>query len=231
MGIGVSPTVIASIWIIPPLCGATLQPLFGILSDASKENLGRREPLVLLGGFGLLGALILQAWSSTIANGLNGSCQGAWPACRISIIAVVMLYASAQAVQIATRAKMVDLCPASQQLRLNALASRLISLTSVLYYILSYGLPPLITVELHMQELALISAIIIVVTISAACTEGYRAPLPLSTSQAVPSKATLRRSSYIQRAKGSITTRMTKILAVQFLSSFAWFPYLFFISR
>ncbi|KAK5632498.1 hypothetical protein RRF57_008212 [Xylaria bambusicola] len=225
MSIGISPTVIASIWIIPPLCGATFQPLFGILSDALKVKLGRREPLLLLGGLGLLCALIIQAWSSTIANGLDGSCQGAWPACWIkvfvAILAVVMLYASAQAVQVATRAKMVDMCPASQQLRVNTLASRLISLTSVLYYILSYGLPPLMTVELRMQELALISAIIIVGTISIANVEGWESP-PYSTSRAFSPRAPLGEGSYIQRVKDSVTARMFKILAVQFLSSFSW---------
>ncbi|KAI0517350.1 major facilitator superfamily domain-containing protein [Xylaria bambusicola] len=234
MSIGISPTVIASIWIIPPLCGATFQPLFGILSDALKAKLGRREPLLLLGGLGLLCALIIQAWSSTIANGLDGSCQGAWPACWtkvfVAIFAVVMLYASAQAVQVATRTKMVDMCPASQQLKLNTLASRLISLTSVLYYILSYGLPPLATVELRMQELALISVIISVGTISIASVEGWES-LPHSPPKACSSMATPGEGSYIQRVKDSVTTRMFKILAVQFLSSFAWFPYLFFISR
>ncbi|KAI1364324.1 hypothetical protein F5Y08DRAFT_217201 [Xylaria arbuscula] len=235
IGIGISPIVIASIWIIPPLCGATLQPLFGILSDASRGALGRREPFMLLGGLGLLGALMLQAWNSTVADSLDASCPGAWPACWtkvfVSVFAVIMLYASAQAVQVATRARMVDACPASQQLRLNTLGSRLISLTSVLYYILSYGLPSLMTIELRMQELALISAIIIVVTISVACTEGYRAISPLSASRAFPSKPTRGRGTYIQQVKESVSTRMTKILVVQFLSSFAWFPYLFFISR
>ncbi len=114
MEIGISPTVIASVWIIPPVCGATLQPLFGILSDTLKEKVGRREPFVLVGGIGLLCALLIQAWSSTIANSFDSSCEGTWPACRIkifvSVLTVVVLYASAQAVQIGTRAKMLEEC-------------------------------------------------------------------------------------------------------------------------
>ncbi|RYC64821.1 hypothetical protein CHU98_g1392 [Xylaria longipes] len=172
--IGISPTVIASVWIIPPLCGATLQPLFGIWSDILKEKVGRRELFVLLGGIGLICALLIQAWNSTITIVLDGSCGGTRPACRakifVSVFAVVVLYASAQAVQVGTRVKMVDECHLTQQLDVNTWASRVISLTSVLYYILSYGLPPLTTVELRMQELALISAIIIVGAISTACT-------------------------------------------------------------
>ncbi|KAI0905953.1 hypothetical protein F4823DRAFT_109353 [Ustulina deusta] len=235
MDIGISPTVIASVWIIPPVCGATLQPLFGILSDTLKEKVGRREPFVLLGGIGLLCALLIQAWSSTIANNFDGSCEGTWPACRIkifvSVLTVVVLYASAQAVQIGTRAKMVEECRVTQQLDLNAWASRVISLTSVLYYILSYGLPPLRTIELRMQELALISSIIIVVAISIPCVASFQTPPHCSASQALPTKNRLKHMSYIQQLKETVTTRMIKILAVQFLSSFAWFPYLFYISR
>ncbi|KAI8948265.1 hypothetical protein F4801DRAFT_557755 [Xylaria longipes] len=126
---------------------------------------------------------------------------------------------------------MVDECHLTQQLDVNTWASRVISLTSVLYYILSYGLPPLTTVELRMQELALISAIIIVGAISTACMAGFQAPPPCPASRALPTKNSLRHKSYIQQLKETVTTRMTKILAVQFLSSFAWFPYLFYISR
>ncbi|KAI0431330.1 hypothetical protein F5Y09DRAFT_355007 [Xylaria sp. FL1042] len=235
LGIGIRPAVIAFVWIIPPLCGATLQPFFGILSDTLKEKVGRREPIVLLGGVGLLFALLTQAWNSTIANGLDSSCIGTWPACNtkifVCILAVVLLYASAQAVQVGTRAKMVDECHVTQQLDVNTWASRVISLTSVLYYVLSYGLPPLRTIELHMQELALISAIIIIGTISIACVAGFHAPASYSAPQALPTRSLPRHESYIQKLKETVTTRMAKILVVQFLTSFAWFPYLFYISR
>ncbi|KAI1752009.1 major facilitator superfamily domain-containing protein [Xylaria castorea] len=235
LDIGISPTVIASVWIIPPLCGATLQPLFGMLSDKLKVKVGRREPFVLLGGIGLLCALLTQAWSPEIANSLDGTCEGTRPACRtkifVSVFAVVVLYASAQAVQVGTRAKMIDECHVNQQLDVNTWASRVISLTSVLYYILSYGLPPLSTVELRMQELALISVIIIVGTISIAGVAGFQAPTPYPASRTLLRKNPLRHKSYIQQLKETITARMIKILAVQFLSSFAWFPYLFYISR
>ncbi|KAI0449779.1 major facilitator superfamily domain-containing protein [Xylaria acuta] len=235
LDIGISPTVIASVWIIPPLCGATLQPVFGILSDRLKEKVGRREPFVLVGGIGLLCALLTQAWSSTIADNLDGSCEGTWPACRtkvfVNVFAVVVLYASAQSVQAGTRAKMIDECHVTQQLDVNAWASRVISLTSVLYYVLSYGLTPLRTIELRMQELALISGIIIVGAISIACVTGFQTPPPYPASRALTTKNPLRNKSYVQQLKETVTTRMTKILAVQFLSSFAWFPYLFYISR
>ncbi|TRX97994.1 hypothetical protein FHL15_001204 [Xylaria flabelliformis] len=229
------PTVIASVWIIPPLCGATLQPLFGILSDRLKFKVGRREPFVLLGGVGLLCALLTQAWSPEIANILDGTCKETRLACTtkifVSVFAVVVLYASAQAVQVGTRAKMIDECHVTQQLDVNTWASRVISLTSVLYYVLSYGLPPLNTVELRMQELALISVIIIVGTISIAGVAGFQAPPSYSASRALPRNNPLRHGSYVQQLKETVTARMTKILGVQFLSSFAWFPYLFYISR
>ncbi|KAI0855376.1 major facilitator superfamily domain-containing protein [Xylaria cubensis] len=235
LDIGISPTVIASVWIIPPLCGATLQPIFGILSDRLKFKVGRREPFVLLGGVGLLCALLTQAWSPEIANILDGACKETRLACTtkilVSVFAVVVLYASAQAVQVGTRAKMIDECHVTQQLDVNTWASRVISLTSVLYYILSYGLPPLNTVELRMQELALISVIIIVGTISVAGVAGFQAPPSYSASWALPRNNPLRHGSYVQQLKETVTTRMTKILGVQLLSSFAWFPYLFYISR
>lgn len=119
----------------------------------------------------------------------------------------------------------------SRQLDANAWASRVVSLTSVLYYILSYGLPPLGTIELRMQELALISSIIIVVAISIPCVASFQTPPHYSTSRALPTKNRIKHMSYIQQLKETVTTRMIKILAVQFLSSFAWFPYLFYISR
>ncbi|KAI0799935.1 hypothetical protein GGR55DRAFT_473847 [Xylaria sp. FL0064] len=235
LSIGIRPAVIAFVWVIPPLCGATLQPFFGILSDSLKEKVGRREPIVLLGGVGLLLALLTQAWTTAIANGLDSSCEGTWPACSarifVCILAVVLLYASAQAVQVGTRAKMVDECHVTQQLDVNTWASRVISLTSVLYYILSYGLPPLRTIELHMQELALISIIIIIGTVSIVSVAGFQAPASYSASRRLPRKSSSRHKSYLQELKDIITTRMAKILAVQFLTSFAWFPYLFYISR
>ncbi|KAI1176850.1 hypothetical protein F4777DRAFT_544561 [Nemania sp. FL0916] len=235
LGIGISPALIASVWIIPPLCGAVLQPLFGILSDALRTRVGRREPLVLLGAVGLLCALLVQAWGPAIANSLDASCDGSWPACPakiiVSIFAVVLLYTSAQAVQVATRAKMVDECHVGQQLDVNTWASRVISLTSVFYYILSYGLQPLRGIELRMKELALISAILVVATVTIACAAGFQAPPAYRAPRTLPAKHLLERVSYYQQVKETVTTRMSKILVVQFLSSFAWFPYLFYISR
>ncbi|KAI1264371.1 major facilitator superfamily domain-containing protein [Xylariaceae sp. FL1019] len=235
LNIGVSPAVIASVWIIPPLCGASLQPLFGILSDKWMARVGRREPFILLGGIGLVLALLLQAWSSAIAATLDTSCAGSGPACLakvvMSVFAIILLYTAAQAVQVGARAKMIDSCNVSQQLTVNTWASRVISLTSVFYYTLSYTLPALRTAELRMQELALISVIIIVVTISLASVVGLQLPPIRAESKAFPTKDPYRHTTVLQQAREVMTVRMAKILAVLGLASFAWFPYLFYISR
>ncbi|KAI0164042.1 major facilitator superfamily domain-containing protein [Xylariaceae sp. FL1272] len=235
LNIGISPAVIASVWIIPPLCGAIFQPLFGILSDALMSKVGRREPLILLGGIGLIVALVTQAWSTTIATILDSSCTVYGPACLakvvVSVFAVVLLYASAQAVQVGARAKMIDSCSVAQQLTVNTWASRVISLTSVFYYMLSYGLPSLRSVELRMQELASISVLAIIATIGMASIIGFQQPALHSASSGFSAKSLYKHKSYLQQLKEIVTVPMAKILAIQSLASFAWFPYLFYISR
>ncbi|OTA98015.1 hypothetical protein M426DRAFT_326316 [Hypoxylon sp. CI-4A] len=235
LDIGISPAVIASVWVIPPACGVVIQPLFGVLSDILKGRGGRREPLVIAGGAGLIFSLLSLAWISRLVNAFDEACGTSWITCRpkqvISVLAIVLLNVSAQAVQVGTRARMIDDCPRTQQLDINTWASRVIGLANVLSYILSYGLSSKGTTEARTQELALIYSMIIAGTISIAVLASSQPPNSYSVIR--PSQIWNRPGfvHYVRQLKGIFTARIVKILALQFLSWFAWFPYQFYISR
>lgn len=66
--LGLAKSQTSLVWIAPPLSGLIVQPVIGVLSDASQSRWGRRRPFMLL--FSLLVALFLVvlAWASEIVG-------------------------------------------------------------------------------------------------------------------------------------------------------------------
>lgn len=56
-----------------------MQPLIGALSDRCQSRLGRRRPFILIGGFGVLFALISIGWTMELVLYFGGPPSAAKP--------------------------------------------------------------------------------------------------------------------------------------------------------
>lgn len=66
LALDISPTVVGIIWLLPPTCGALLQPYFGFLSDCFSR-FGKREPFIIGCGIYLSVSLFIFAWTIEVS--------------------------------------------------------------------------------------------------------------------------------------------------------------------
>ena len=247
--IGVSPTVISLIWLVPPLCGSLLQPCFGAWSDATTLSFGKRRPFIAGGGFGLALSLLGFAWSEDIAGVLfSGRCSAATAmadegavgdqtSCLgVQIIATLFLIAinvCIQPLQNGLRALLVDNCPAEQQTQGNAWGSRVAHVSNCILYVFAYVDLPKRVPWLggsQLKGLSSITTVTLGVTIGATC---------LIVGEKRPERrkglfGERRRPSILAqaaRAFRSLSRYLRQIFAVQFICWFAWFPFMVYITE
>jgi Na+/melibiose symporter-like transporter len=74
--LGLTPELIALVWLAGPLSGLIIQPLVGAISDKSTYRLGRRRPFIIVGGFLVCLSMVSIAYSKEWAKiilGVNNS--------------------------------------------------------------------------------------------------------------------------------------------------------------
>jgi hypothetical protein len=70
--LGLTPELIALVWLAGPLSGLIIQPLIGAISDKCTHRLGRRRPFIIGGGFLVCLSMAGIAYSKEWANVLFG---------------------------------------------------------------------------------------------------------------------------------------------------------------
>ena len=239
-----SPTTVSMIWLLPPTCGALLQPCFGLWSDNSLSRFGKRKPFIVGGGLCLSISLFTFAWSvelSYYSSRLMGStsCSESGHICVMAkvlvIFSVLAINVSAQAIQAGARAIFVDLCPSHLQSEVNAWASRICNIASILLYLAtSLNLPrwmPFLG-DTQLKGLAAIASLILIITISITC-------LGVSESSSAHKNGRDGRCSIgplyllnqLSRLLRDMPVQLGNINRVQFFSWFAWYPYIVYISK
>ena len=69
LGLGISKSLLAFVWIAGPLSGTLVQPYVVIKSDRSRSRWGKRRPFIVWGAFATIIALICLAWAKEIVAG------------------------------------------------------------------------------------------------------------------------------------------------------------------
>ena len=69
LGLGMSKSLLAIVWIAGPLSGTLVQPYVGILSDNCRSPWGKRIPFMLGGAGATIVSLMALAWTREIVGG------------------------------------------------------------------------------------------------------------------------------------------------------------------
>ncbi|KAL3291012.1 MFS general substrate transporter, partial [Colletotrichum asianum] len=218
--LGISQIAATLAWLIPPLCGSFVQPLFGRWSD----DCGRRKPFIVTGSLGIVIALLGYAWSPNLADLLSRVSEGKLSSTVLSQSLVVCFFlclnVAIQPVQSGLRALMVDKCAASQQAEMTAWASRINFVASMASYLAAAsdlaGESPVSTKQL--QALVNLSIVVIVISVGVTCCVVSENSL----TRPDPPEAT----EGISKTWKMLSPRLFRIYLVQFFSWFAWFPVL-----
>lgn len=229
--LGVSQSASTLIWLVPPACGAFLQPLFGRWSDTCRS----RKPFVVFGGLGIVIALVGYAWSPELAALISGpgesqaaaSAAAARLAQLSALFFFVALNVSVQPVQSGLRALVVDKCHASQQIEANAWASRINHIAGMISYLAAAsdvaGVFPVGSTQL--QALVVLSIIVVIGSLSVTCcmvTESRKTDFTVKKQAA---------GEGVLAAWKLLSLPLRRIYFAQFFSWFAWFPVLVQITR
>jgi len=72
LGLGISKSLLAFVWIAGPLSGTLVQPYVGIKSDSSRSRWGKRRPFIVGGGIATIIALFALAWAREVVATILG---------------------------------------------------------------------------------------------------------------------------------------------------------------
>lgn len=241
---------------LPPACGALLQPCLGSWSDRCSSRWGPRKPFIVGGGIGLTLSLFGFAWASDVSRLFL---RWMWPpadalaarsgtvptmAKLVAVLSLLGINVSAQAVQVGARALVVDCCPSRLQPRANAWASRIIGLANILVYSASAAdvsqlLPALGSGNnSQLKALSLMASITLLVTLGTTCLGTPHAATPRKISDNVDSTQQpphpfnlLHLFRQIQVVMAALPSQINRIHLAQCFSWLAWYPFLVYSSR
>ncbi|KAF8609436.1 MFS general substrate transporter [Ceratobasidium sp. AG-I] len=141
LSLGMSKSSLSLVFLAGPLSGIVMQPLIGALADASTSKYGRRRPFMIGGCLVCVPAMLGLGFARGIGELL-------WPthalgiAIAISVLSIICIDFSVNAIMSADRALIVDMLPPHEQNSGNAWASRTSGLGQVLgFFIGNLDLP------------------------------------------------------------------------------------------
>lgn len=94
LGLGLSKSLLAFVWIAGPLSGTLVQPYVGIKSDRSRSKWGKRRPFIVWGAVATIVSLLCLAWAREIVAGflhLFGVDREAKVVYTVAIVCAVLL--------------------------------------------------------------------------------------------------------------------------------------------
>ncbi|PYI06679.1 hypothetical protein BO78DRAFT_418331 [Aspergillus sclerotiicarbonarius CBS 121057] len=230
--LGISPSLTSIVWIIPPLCGGLVQPMFGITSDRCRSSSGRRMPFILGGSLGLCLGLVVFAWGVDISQILDKSCgadfshpDGCGLTSTIVVLSILMINVSVQSLQSGGRALLVDMFPAAQQSRANVWASRMTNGANLIHY----GLASLDLAQMFpflggtQLKVHCVLACWFLIVASAITHHGIAESPPAPGISSASLFTQLRGASILLRSD------ILHLQAIQFCTWLAWFPFMLYI--
>ena len=214
-----------------------MQPFLGAWSDLTETRWGRRRPFILCGAVGLCVCLPAFAEVTSHTSMRSESCRTSDTcvfAQTLAILLILVINISASAMQMGLRALLVDTCASHEQSKANAWTGRLTNAANVFCYLLSYtDIPRLLpwTGSTQLQALSRLGAFWIGITQATTCLCAGESQFDRESVEEpnLPRRWSVRNWSSLGSVK--ISRRMWVIQGVQFLSWFAWFPFLSYISR
>ncbi|KAI8633835.1 hypothetical protein F5Y19DRAFT_415308 [Xylariaceae sp. FL1651] len=234
-----SKPIIALIWIAGPLCGATLQPYFGICTDQYRSRYGKRRPFILSGAGVIIVALLGLGWSKeigpAIASGLTFTSESAIQQSILLnvVFCIFALNAAIQPLQCGLRSLVVDICPKEQQEAAHAWIGRFISVANVLNYSAGYADLPRWLPWLGSSQfpiLCVITSLALAIIIALTCFVVQEQRSDLDSAAAGDHETVLQKLRYLCTSFPRLPKQVRKVCWVQFFAWMGWFPFLYYIA-
>ncbi|OQO04561.1 hypothetical protein B0A48_09483 [Cryoendolithus antarcticus] len=240
LGLGVSKSLLALVWIAGPLSGTLVQPYVGIRSDRCRSRFGKRRPFMVGGAAATIISLMLLAWTREIVGGV-GSIFGIASDDKIIataaiVFAVLMIYVldfSINCIQAAIRAFIVDNAPTHQQDTANAWASRMTGVGNIVGYLFGYvNLPKYLWFfgDTQFKVLCVIASLAMAITLAISCVSISERDPRLDDELEVMESGVLAFFKGLWRSIYQLPKQISRICQVQFFAWIGWFPFLFYIT-
>lgn len=240
LGLGISKSFLAFVWIAGPLSGTLVQPYVGSKSDRCRSPFGKRRPFMIGGAAATIVSLCALAWAREMIGGilqLFGVARDS-EATRITttVFAVLMIYVldfSINVIQAAIRAFIVDQAPTHQQDTANAWASRMTGVGNIIGYLFGYvDLPRYLWFfgNTQFKILCVIASAAMALTLSITCIS---CPERDPRKDGPPPDQETGLFAFFKGLYHSMRKLPLQIKAicwVQFFAWIGWFPFLFYIT-
>ncbi|KAF2238556.1 hypothetical protein EV356DRAFT_440121 [Viridothelium virens] len=240
LGLGLSKSLLALVWIAGPLSGTLVQPYVGIKSDRCRISWGRRKPFMIGGAIATSISLMALSWTRDIVGGFL-SLFGADPASKgVKVTAIVwavlfiyILDFSINVIQAAIRAFIVDCAPTHQQDDANAWAVKTSGVGNILGYLFGYvNLPNYVPFlgNTQFKCLCAISITVMLGTLAVSCTAIKERDPRLDGDLPPYQNGVIAFFKSMSRSVARLPTQISRVCQVQFAAWIGWFPFLFYIT-
>lgn len=215
------------------MCGAVLQPYFGLCSEHCRSPWGRRRPYIVGGAAAAVLSLLGLAYADAVAALSSTNTTGAQV---MAILATILLNAAIQPLQGGLRALLVDASPPRQLATANAWASRLTSAANVLGYLVGFldlSGPSSLLRGSQFRVLCMFSATVLVGSVTITCVAVREDPNTEPDTRAeteMAMKEVVSRLGYLCTCFHRLPRKAQRVCCIQFFSWLAWAPYLYYIS-
>lgn len=240
LSLGFSKPLMALVWIAGPLAGVIGQPYFGLCSDQTRIQWGKRKPFIFIGAMVIIWSLMGLAWTRDIV------CIVAWilgapmdsDAIQYGVLTAAAIFVwimnfAVQPLQAGLRALIIDSCPPDHLNVANAWASRMISMGALVGYGSGFlDLPRLLHVpgSTKIRGMSVLAGLGLTFTVLFCCLFiDERDP----TTEGPPDeklRSMTGKVKYIFRSLFRLPPQVLNVCKVQFCSWVGWFSFLYYIS-
>ncbi|KAI6041575.1 major facilitator superfamily domain-containing protein [Pisolithus marmoratus] len=232
VSLGMSKSGMAAVFLAGPLSGLVVQPLIGIIADNSKSRFGRRRPIIFAGAVLCCCATLLLGYTKSVASIFvpSGSLAHDVLTVWLAVLAIYCIDFSINAVQALDRALIVDILPTSEQPSGNAWAGRMLAIGSVVgFYVGNVNLPAIFPFLGNVQ-LEVVSVIASLSLISTHLWAAWCVKERVLIATHGPTKTLRQEVVELWRTFRQLPRTIYQICVIQFFSSLAWYPVLFYTS-
>ncbi|KAF2668981.1 MFS general substrate transporter [Microthyrium microscopicum] len=238
LNLGLTKSHVSLVWIAGPLSGLVMQPIIGILADASTSPWGRRRPYMVVGTIVVAACLLLLGWTAEVVAHLMPSASVNIRREATIALAVVAIYGvdfAVNAVQACSRSLIVDSLPSNKQQSGSAWASRMVAVGHLVGY--AIGAVDLTGVfgtalgDSQFKQLTIISALALILCVSVTCwavQERVLVSRRRTSSEKDDKGGIVAMVMQIVRTTQNLPARISAICWITFWCWIGWFPFLFY---
>ncbi|KAG9194332.1 hypothetical protein G6011_04367 [Alternaria panax] len=236
--LGITTTQSSLIWAVAPICGSSIQPIMGVISDRSRIAWGRRRPFILGGVVFTIFAATILAWAEPISTAVCmlfgiSNADGWWETTTraLAILSIIILNISIQPLQLALRSLSIDCCPREQQSMASAWASCFAGVGNIVGYVLGSLPLPWISNDyeaMRFRYMVYCTTFALITTTFVTCYYIEEEDPQMSTYEPRIERQISRIFQDLANGFSRTSKKIRHVFLIQFFSWIGWFGFLFY---